>query len=191
VGDWIERNKAHIIVLLLSLMLNGGLVLLLNRPPSGDIEIVSPTATSVQTTVQVFVSGAVLAPDVYELPVGSLVRDAVMAAGGGAEEADLDQLNLARGVKDHEQIFVPRRPEGSRSGIIRLPDMDLTSGNINLNTATEAELDSLPGIGPSLAKSIIEYRANKGSFASVEGIKEVHGVGDKIYEQVKDWLIVS
>lgn len=190
-SDWIERNKAHIVVLLLSFILNGGLVLMLNRPPSYEIEIVPPTATSVRTTVRVFVSGAVLSPDVYEVPIGSLVRDAVLAAGGHTLEADLNQINLARQVKDQEQIFVPYRPAEQELSTDRLLPLGPSASGINLNTATLAELESLPGIGSGLAQRIIEYRANNGSFTSVEEIKKIDGIGEKTYEQIKDRLMVN
>lgn len=190
-SDWIERNKAHIVVLLLSFILNGGLVLMLNRPPSYEIEIVPPTATSVRTTVRVFVSGAVLSSDVYEVPIGSLVRDAVLAAGGHTLEADLNQINLARQVKDQEQIFVPYRPAEQELSTDRLLPLGPSASGINLNTATLAELESLPGIGSGLAQRIIEYRANNGSFTSVEEIKKIDGIGEKTYEQIKDRLMVN
>ena len=190
-NDWIERNRGYIIVLLLSLILNGGLVLLLLRPPANEIKIVPSTPTPPKTTVRVFVSGSVIAPDVYELPIDSLVQDAIQAAGGHAPEADLNQINLARQVKDQEQIFVPCRvvkpelPEGSQ------PVPVATSGKINLNTATAADLESLSNIGPALAQRIIEYRAENGSFSSPEDIKKVRGIGDTTYERIKDRIMVN
>lgn len=190
-GDWIERNKGHVIVLLLSLILNGGLVLMLNRPAGYQIRIVPPTATPVRTTVRVFVSGAVLAPDVYEIPIDSLVKDALLAAGGHTSEANLDQINLARQVKDQEQLFVPYRSAGPEAPTDRLLPLDLSQDRINLNTATRAELESLPGIGPGLAQRIIDYRADNGSFASVEEVMNVSGIGKKTYEQMKDRLVVN
>ncbi len=190
-GDWIERNKAHIIVLLLSFILNGGLALMLNRPPSYEIKIVPPTATPVHRTVRVFVSGAVLSPDVYEIPIDSLVKDAILAAGGHTLEADLNQINLARQVKDQEQIFVPYRLAEQGLSTNRLLPLGPSVGRINLNIATLAELESLPGIGSGLAQRIIEYRANNGSFTSVEEIKKIDGIGEKTYEQIKDKLMVN
>ena len=190
-NDWIERNRGYIIVLLLSLILNGGLVLLLLRPPASEIKIVPRTPTPPKTTVRVFVSGSVVAPDVYELPIDSLVQDAIQAAGGHAPEADLNQINLARQVKDQEQIFVPCRvaePDPSEGA---QPVPVATPGKINLNTATAADLESLPNIGPALAQQIIEYRAENGSFSSPEDIKKVRGIGDTTYERIKDRIMVN
>ena len=190
-NDWIERNQGHIIVLLLSLILNGGLVLLLLRPPANEIKIVPRTPKPPKTTVRVFVSGAVIAPDVYELPIDSLVQDAIKAAGGHSPEADLNQINLARQLKDQEQIFVPYRvaePEPSEGA---QPVPVATPGKINLNTATAADLESLPHIGPTLAPEIIEFRAENGSFSAPEDIKNVYGIGDTTYEQIKDRIMVN
>ncbi len=190
-GDWVERNKAHIIVLLLSLTLNGSLLLVLNRPPAHEIKIVPLTPTAARATVRVFVSGAVATPDVYEIPAGSLVRDAVLAAGGHTSEADLDQINLARQVKDQEQVFVPFRSVGQRPVSDALLPVSSDKWKVNLNTATLTELESLPGIGPGLAQSILEYRASNGSFASIEEIQKVAGIGEKTYEQIKDHIAVN
>ena len=190
-NDWIERNRGYITVLLVSLILNGGLVLMVLRPPANEIEIVPPTPTPPKTTVRVFVSGCVIAPDVYELPIDSLVKDAIQAAGGHAPEADLNQINLARQVKDQEQVFVPCRvsePEPSE-GVQPVPVA--TPGKINLNTATAADLESLPNIGPTLAQRIIAYRADNGSFASPEDIKKVPGIGDTIYNRIEDRIMVN
>jgi len=191
VGDWVERNKAHIIVLLLSLISNGVLLLILNRPPTHEIKIIPPTATTARTTVRVFVSGAVATPDVYQVPVGSLVRDAILAAGGHTAEADLNQINLARQVRDQEQVFVPFRSMAPKAPGESLWPIGPASGKINLNTATPTELESLPGIGPGLAKTILEYRAINGSFASIEEIKNIPGVGEKTYERLKDLITVN
>lgn len=190
-NDWIERNRGYIIVLLLSLILNGGLVLLLLRPPASEIKIVPRTPTPPKTTVRVFVSGSVVAPDVYELPIDSLVQDAIQAAGGHAPEADLHQINLARQVKDQEQIFVPCRAAEPDPSEGAPPVPVATPGKINLNTATAADLESLPNIGPALAQQIIEYRAENGSFSSPEDIKKVHGIGDTTYERIKDRIMVN
>ena len=190
-NDWIERNRGYIIVLLLSLILNGGLVLLLLRPPANEIKIVPSTPTPPKTTVRVFVSGSVIAPDVYELPIDSLVQDAILAAGGHDPEADLNQINLARQVKDQEQIFVPCRVAEPDPAEGAQPVPVATPGKINLNTATAADLESLPDIGPALAQRIIEYRAEYGSFSSPEDIKKVRGIGDTTYEQIKDRIMVN
>jgi competence protein ComEA len=182
-NGWLERNQGYII--------SGGLQYWTHRPPSNDILIVLPTPTAPMTKVRVFVSGAVNAPDVYELPINSLVKDAIQAAGGESAKADLVQINLARQVKDQEQIFVPARVSGIGPQDRSQPSAILPGGKLNLNTVTNAELETLPGIGPGLAQRIIEYRADNGSFVSPEDIKNVSGIGDAIYDRIKDQITVN
>ena len=191
VNEWLERNRGYIIVLLLNLILTGGLLFFLHRPVPAGIRIVPATPLPPKTTLRVYISGSVIAPDVYELPVNSLVKDALVAAGGTSPEAELNQINLARQLKDQEQIFVPRRAGSADLVEERNRSSALIGDRINLNTATAAELESLPSIGPSLAQRIIEYRANNGSFVSAEDITNVSGIGDATYELIKDWILVN
>ena len=154
----------------------------------------SPTvapAPTVRTTIRVYVSGAVLHPDVYSLPVDSIVRDAMIAAGGPASDADLDRINLAAPLGDGMQVHFPRQgapaaaPDGPVTGT--LP----SSAPIDINTATLEQLDSLPGIGPVIAQRIIDYRMANGPFTSIEQIKEVRGIGDALFENIKDRIMVG
>ena len=198
-------------VLLLSLILNGALVFYVLRPQPASIKIIpAPQPTAVPATVHVFVSGAVVRPEVYELPVGSLVKDALRAAGGQTSDAEMGQVNLARKVRDEEQIVIPFRQAapgvagaaGPASAIVPsglMPagpaagsaTVDASRGKINLNTATADELELLPEIGPALAQGIVEYRGANGPFRSTAALKEVHGIGDAIYERVKDQVTVD
>ena len=191
-NHWIERNRGHIVVLLLNLILTAGLLFLLHRPVPAGIRITPATPAPPKTTVRVYVSGSVKAPDVYELPVHSAVKDALEAAGGASPEADLNQINLARQLEDQEQVFVPCR-EGSPvvTTASRNEGSELFAGRINLNTATATELEALPSIGPSLAQRIVEYRADNGSFVSVEDVRNVSGIGEATYELIKDNIFVN
>ncbi|TEU14080.1 MAG: hypothetical protein E3J21_16915, partial [Anaerolineales bacterium] len=144
----------------------------------------------------VYVSGAVAHPDVYELPYDSIVKDAIEAAGGPTGEADLNRINLARRVHDEEQIYMPRKGEESPpvsppSGP-SLPSLSSQGGDkVNINTATAEELGTLPGIGPTKAQSIIDYRTTNGPFQSIEDIKDVRGIGDATFEKLKDKITVQ
>ena len=193
-NHWIDRNSGHLIVLLLSLILNGALVLILHGPMRTTLQISPPTPSR----VRVYVSGAVVAPDVYELPLGALVRDAVLAAGGGTTDAELTQINLAQEVKDQSQVNVPARRQGipaPPTSLTAAPSAPVTSdgavGPINLNSAGLTELETLPGIGPALAQRIIDFRTQNGPFASVEGLKEVKGIGPATFEKLKDHVRVQ
>jgi competence protein ComEA len=201
-ADWLEKYRGYILVVLLNLVVLGGIFFFLRRPEPEPITILPPesTATPLPTPTPrplcVYVSGAVAQPDVYELPYDSIVKDAIEAAGGPTGEADLDRINLARRVYDEEQIYVPQKGEESPpvsppSGP-SVPSSSSQGGDkVNINTATAEELDTLPGIGPSLAQRIIDYRTANGPFQSIEDIKNVRGIGDVTFEEMKDKIMVQ
>ncbi|HET7090205.1 MAG TPA: ComEA family DNA-binding protein [Anaerolineae bacterium] len=151
---------------------------------------VAPTPTA-RTTVRVYVSGAVLHPDVYSLPVDSIVRDAMIAAGGPASDADLDRINLAAPLGDGMQVHFPRQGEPAAAQGGSVSGAAPAGATIDINTATLEQLDSLPGIGPVIAQRIIDYRTTNGPFASIEQIKEVKGIGDALFENIKDRITVG
>jgi len=193
--DRLERYRGYILIVLLNLVILGGLFFFLRRPEPEPIFILTPepTATPLPTPTPrplcVYVSGAVAYPDVYELASDSIVKDAIEAAGG-------NRINLARRVHDEEQIYVPRKGEESPpvsppSDSPLLPSSSQEGGKVNINTATAEELDALPGIGPSIAQRIIDYRTTNGPFRSIEEIKNVKGIGDITFEKLKDKITVQ
>jgi competence protein ComEA len=129
---------------------------------------------------------------VYALPEGARVQDVISAAGGFLAEADKEFINLARILEDGERVDIPFG-EGF-SPVIPTPLVDpVTSSSdlININTAASFELDSLPGIGATLAGRIIAYRDTNGPFQSIEDIKNVSGIGDGLFERFKDMITVG
>ena len=150
----------------------------------------APTPTAL-TTIRVYVSGAVRHPDVYSLPVGSIVRDAMIAAGGAADDADLDRINLAASLGDGMQVHFPRKGEPAAAPGASTSGAAPAAAPIDINAATLEQLDSLPGIGPVIAQRIIDYRTANGPFASIEQIKEVKGIGDALFEKIKDLITVG
>ncbi|MDY7041567.1 MAG: helix-hairpin-helix domain-containing protein, partial [Chloroflexota bacterium] len=146
--------------------------------------------------LRVYVTGAVANPDVYFLEAGCIVRDALVAAGGANADADLNRINLAQQVCDQQQVYVPRIGEENpplplaASSPPTAPGSVSATGKVNVNTATSEELDTLPGIGPAIAQRIIEYRQANGPFQSIEEIKNVSGIGDKLFEKLKDLITV-
>lgn len=152
--------------------------------------------TSLQITpggkLVVFVTGAVKQPGVFELAPGSRVEDAVKAAGGFGPLADGQRLNLAQPVMDGDKVEVPRRPEALREsgGAVAgaAADRGSESGIVRLNSATAAQLESLPGIGPALAGRIVDYRNRHGGFRRIEDIQEVPGIGAGRFEKMRDRL---
>src|SRR5690606_28964358 len=146
----------------------------------------------------VHVTGAVAHPDVYTLPPGSRVRDAVDAAGGLAPDADDSRLNLAAPLADGEQVYIPFQvqsagqyfeaegfQEESPQG---LPQTGQPGERVNINSASLEELDSLPCIGPVTAHKIIAYRAENGPFLSIESIQDVPGIGPATFAKIKDLI---
>ncbi|HUF84928.1 MAG TPA: ComEA family DNA-binding protein, partial [Acidimicrobiia bacterium] len=144
----------------------------------------------------VHVAGAVVQPGVIELADGSRVIDAVEAAGGGLPEADLDRMNLAAQLVDGQRILVqrigdPAAPaDPSASGTPTGDGTDATSELVNLNTATQEQLESLPGIGPVLAEAIITERDRRGGYRSVNELRDVRGIGDKRFADLEALVTV-
>jgi competence protein ComEA len=166
------------------------LVWVVSRNPSGQAVILRPVPT--ETPVIVHITGAVPRPGVYALPQGARVQDAISAAGGFLAEAEKSQINLAALLEDGEKLDIPFIEGGLP--IVATPGptvVAVTTELININTASAAELDTLPAIGPSLAQRIIEYREQNGPFVSAEDIINVPGIGVGNYERFKDLITVG
>jgi competence protein ComEA len=134
--------------------------------------------------VVVHVVGQVARPGVVRLPAGSRVEEAVAAAGGAERDADLARVNLARVLVDGEQVVVPRPGEA----VVEAPapgDPSAQAAPVDLNTATEAELDTLPGVGPVLAGRIVQWRSTNGRFTRVDELAEVAGIGPTVLERLR------
>lgn len=158
------------------------------------------TPTTSLTQITVHVAGAVKTPGVYVLPAQSRVIDAVNAAGGPTQSANIDGINLALPLVDSEQIVVPRRgekvatpsqsqrrPPGS-SGATSPNDVTTKDALVNINTANATELEALPGVGPSTAKAIITYRTTVAPFVSVDDLLQVSGIGPAKLEAMRAYV---
>jgi competence protein ComEA len=156
----------------------------------------SSGATKKGARVTVHVAGAVAKPGVYDLAGGARVIDAIEAAGGGAPDADLNRLNLAAKVADGQRVLVQRVGEAAPAGPAVAGGGGSgggsadPSGLVNLNSATQAEFEALPGIGPSLAGSIITERERRGGFRSVNELRDVRGIGEKRFADLKDKVTI-
>lgn len=141
---------------------------------------------SAPTLLVVAVTGRVRRPGLVRLPAGARVADAIEAAGGVLPGTDLSAVNLARKVADGEliAIAVPGLPAAGA------PAQVGGAAQVNLNTATLAQLDALPGVGPVLAQRILDHRARRGDFRSVGDLRQVEGIGEAKYEQLKDLVVV-
>ena len=153
-------------------------------------EVVAPPIVPIQIAApEIFidVTGAVNKPGVYTMPANSRVIDAIKAAGDSAPGADLSTINLARVLSDGEQIYVDATILNSAG--VRV-SKTTHSAFININRATAGQLDSLDGIGPVIAKRIVEYRTLNGPFISIEDLQKVSGIGVAKFEQIKSKLRV-
>ena len=141
-------------------------------PTAGSSAPEPPRPTSADIVV-VHVAGAVQTSGVYRLPPGSRVVDAIGAAGGAAANAEVDAINLAAPLIDGQRVYVPRVGEA----VPAVGGSDVPAGPLDLNTATEEQLDDLPGVGPATAAAIIAHREANGPFGSVDDLGEVRGIG--------------
>jgi competence protein ComEA len=183
-------NKSLTVVLgaalFLSVGFNGYLYQLLQKAP----EIVYVQAPAEEETpvaeefLYVHVTGAVNQPGVYLLPVGSRAFAAIDKAGGCREEADLDRINLARTLLDGEQIIIYQKVAHADTPSPPAPAIPADT-RVNINTASQKELETLPGIGPAKATAIINYRTQHGMFRVPEDLKKVSGIGDVTYDGLK------
>lgn len=139
--------------------------------------------------IVVHISGQVHNPGVVKLEPGARVIDAVNAAGGLKNDADLDKINLAKKLQDEDKIYIPKIGEDISENISYFQNPAGGSNKININTCTKEELMSLPGIGEVLADRIIQYR-EKTPFKKVEDLMNVSGIGEKKFESIKDMIIV-
>ena len=146
-----------------------------------------------QDLITVDVKGAVKAPGIYDLPVGSRVNDAVQKAGGLTEQADSKSLNLAQKVSDEALVYVPTKGEESASQHTGsgAPSSTSKDKKINLNKASLEELKQVKGLGGKRAQDIIDHREANGKFKSVDELKKVSGIGAKTIEKLKDYVTVD
>jgi len=162
-----------------------------SAPPSG----VPVPSGSPRGSVLVHVTGAVRTPGLVSLGPGARVVDAVAAAGGMADDADPAAINLARPVADGEQLVVRRVGEPPPEGGTAVTGAEVSgaapvAGPVNLNTASAAELETLPRIGPALAQRILDWRQANGRFAQASDLLKVSGIGQKLFDGLKDRLVV-
>lgn len=143
---------------------------------------------TLEKIIYVQVSGAVASPGVYELPEGSRVFEAIELAGGILENADAGQMNQAQTVSDGEMIYVRSQGEVETEDVSEVQQED---GKVNLNTATEEQLMTLPGIGQAKAKSIIAWREKNGSFSKIEDLMEIEGIKEGVFSKIKDSIKVN
>ena len=136
-----------------------------------------------ENTVIVYVTGAIQSPGLYKVPSRSTIGDVIKEAGGALPYGDVESINLAENVQSGQHIHIRFDFHGNPESLLR-------NQKVNINTATIKELDSLPGIGPTMAKRIDEYRQSKGAFTSIEDIKHVKGISDGVFKKLRDKITI-
>jgi len=182
-ADRLERYH-WFIVALLALPLAAGIFVLARDRLSEPAELQITNTEAVPADIRVYISGAVRNPGVYPLKDGDRWIDALEIAGGPVEGADLNAVNLSKRVHDEDQIFVPAQGTGSRSTAGQQP-------LVNINTAAEAELQVLPGIGEVRARSIVQSRATEGPFASVEELLTRKVIPQSVFSDIEPLITVQ
>jgi competence protein ComEA len=215
-GSWLDRNRTVIFIVLSVVAVGGAAIFYIQQPKQETIEILPAAATATPAAtptplppptgtpapVRIYITGAVSKSDVYFLPAGSIVKDAIEAAGGLTAEADPVRINQALELQDQQHIHIPKLGEENSPPPVQggpgspsqpnKPNPDAETGAlINLNTATLEQLDQLPGIGPAIAQRIIDYREQSGSFKTIEEITEVSGIGEATFNKIKDLITVE
>lgn len=188
--DMVKKRLLVVVALLLVIMGGSGYAYYQKNsvPESVSSEVVlSSSQADKPTEATVYISGAVMQPGVIKVPNGTRVIDVVDLAGGLATGADVSKLNLAQPVKDGMHIKVPGEiPRNSVHSNSEKPAGD----KVNINTASKSELDTLPGIGPSLAQKIIDYRETNGTFHDISDLKRVSGITEKRFNKIKDKITI-
>lgn len=153
-----------------------------------------------ENKIVIHITGEVEEEGVIELEKGARISDAIEEAGGTTEEADLSNVNLAYSLSDGQKVKIPNINEKDEEIIVveeKAGDNIIIEGNkskeekININKAAQTEIETLPGIGPSTALKIINYRNEHGKFKNIEDIKNVSGIGDSKFENIKEYICVE
>ena len=169
-------------------LLIAAVALLTRSDDAAPVQIVAPTAAPASKPapdIKVQISGEVMLPGVYSMSPDDRVIDAIAAAGGNSPNADLSGINLSKRVQDEARYHVPAIGESAPVTYVSAANSGQGNGQIDLNTAPSSELESLPGIGPSLANAIVVYREDNGPFDAVDDVDNVPGIGPKTLDSIR------
>lgn len=200
------KNVLYVLLGVMAGFVLAGVLIFVSRAPAGQPIVLRPAPT--KAPIAVHVIGAVPRPGLYEFAEGARVQDAIDAAGGLLSTANVNAINLAALLGDGQQLSIPYESGqglvGNAAAALELPgsfdnnesaseESSLSADGelININTATLEELDGLPGIGPTIAQRIIDYRTENGPFSTIEEIMDVSGVGIATFDEIKDLITVG
>lgn len=199
----LEENKTKIIIF--TIILVSIIVIKIidnkfeNKEKNENINILNyktEEETEEKSTIKIYITGQVNFPGVIELAEGSRISDAIEIAGGLTENANIKNVNLAYPLEDGEKIYIPNTEEENIESINSIDNIDdgisqNQSSKININKASSKDLQTLNGIGESLAKSIIEYREKNGKFSKVDDLLNVPGIGEAKFAKIKEQIKVK
>ena len=216
--DNLSLKQKKIIIIIGALVLVGIMYFIFNKNEKQNIitdenilignseqnAIIDEKTEDIEDMIVIHITGAVKKPGIVRLQDGSRIEDAIEKAGGLTEDADISNVNLAYILEDGTKITIPRNSEiediedsnliTKESGKNIIQDIntnDKSYTTVNINKATQGELETIPGIGSSIAQKIISYRDENGKFSTIEDIKNVSGIGDNKYEAIKDYISVK
>ncbi|MBK9781591.1 MAG: helix-hairpin-helix domain-containing protein [Anaerolineales bacterium] len=192
------KNVIYTLVGVMAGFALAGMLLFVSRAPAGEPIVLQPAPT--KEPIAVHIIGAVPRPGLYEFAEGSRVQDAIDAAGGLLTSANVDSVNLAALLEDGQQLDIPYKAGTDSSnengddalvlpGATEKPAASEAGQDlVNINTASAEELDNLPGIGPTIAQRIVEYREANGSFQTIDDLMNVSGIGPSTFENIKELI---
>lgn len=180
--EYTTEQKRAVIALSLVAIFIAGVLFLSSRGEAVETPAIKVIESAPSKMLLVHVAGEVKRPGVYPVIDGSRVVDAISAAGGARKGVDLSVINLARKVVDGEQIYLGVKPEKKKVG------SKVFSGTVYVNRASISQFDSLSGIGPVLAKRIVDYRSANGPFVDIAELQKVPGIGMKTFERIRSRL---
>ncbi len=183
-AEWLERHRSTLATALVVLVAVAAFAVL-QVPRRPALQVTAPASPPTPPSIKVHVVGAVQSPGVYQLAADARVEDGLKAAGGPVPSADLSSLNLAAPLKDGQQLAVPEVGTSSASA-----PPAVQSTKLDLNRASMADLDALPGIGPVTAQKLVEYRTKQGRFNSIDELKDAKLLTSSTFEKIKDLIEV-
>ena len=166
----------------------------------GEENFVNKEVLEDKKEIIVHITGAVESEGIVKIKEGDRIKDAIEAAGGLAIDANLKEVNLAYKLKDGQKVYIPRTTDteeeitiNNENGETVIVDQGIqeTTTMVNINTATEEQLRTLPGVGEETARKIIEYRQLNGRFVAIQDIKNVTGIGEAKFENIKNYICIE
>ncbi len=194
IGSLVERNSQAIIIALAAILVAALVTFAMQRRDHGaELEIDAASTPADGGAIEVYITGAVARPGVYEMQDGDRVVDLLYEAGGQAQDANLEAVNLAVRLHDEDQVLVPRLGQvaAADGGSSVVAGVSNSGGLVNINTASASELDALPGIGEVYSARIVENRSAAGLYATADDLVNRDIIPRGTYDKIRDLITTS